>query len=101
MSTAKLVCENRKRDNRRLWGIATSLTILLCFAPNANAQQYRQTNLVSDIPGLATFTDLNLANPWGLARSAGSPWWVADNVTGVQLSIMELVNPFPLIVRWS
>ncbi len=30
---------------------------------------YRQTNLVSDIPGLARFTDSNLVNPWGLSQS--------------------------------
>src|SRR5258706_656258 len=53
------------------------------FAPSAAAQQYRQTNLVSDIPQLAVVTDPNLVNPWGIARSATSPWWVADNVTGI------------------
>jgi uncharacterized protein (TIGR03118 family) len=44
---------------------------------------YRQTNLVSDIPGLARFTDSNLVNPWGLSHSPTSPWWVSDNHTGV------------------
>ncbi len=53
-----------------------------CFA-SVFAQHYQQTNLVSDIPGLAPVTDPNLVNPWGLARSATSPWWVADNGTGV------------------
>ena len=44
---------------------------------------FRQTNLVSDIPGLARFTDPNLANPWGIAFGPTSPFWVADNHTGV------------------
>ena len=44
---------------------------------------YRQANLVSDIPGLARFTDSNLKNPWGLSHSPTSPWWVSDNATGV------------------
>ena len=35
--------------------------------------------LVSNVPGAAAATDPNLVNGWGLARSAGSPWWVADN----------------------
>jgi uncharacterized protein (TIGR03118 family) len=48
----------------------------------AEAQHYTQTNLVSDQPG-AMVMDTNLVNPWGLARSSGSPWWVADNGTGV------------------
>ena len=47
------------------------------------AQHYIQTNLVSDQPGVAPVTDPNLVNPWGLARSTTSPWWVSDNGTGV------------------
>jgi uncharacterized protein (TIGR03118 family) len=39
------------------------------------------TPLVSDVPGAAALTDPNLVNGWGLARSATSPWWVADNGT--------------------
>jgi uncharacterized protein (TIGR03118 family) len=37
------------------------------------------TPLVSDVPGAAAVTDANLVNAWGLARSATSPWWIADN----------------------
>jgi uncharacterized protein (TIGR03118 family) len=44
---------------------------------------YHQTNLVSDIPGLAAFTDPNLKNPWGLSRGPTSPWWASDQATGV------------------
>src|SRR6185369_9624519 len=57
--------------------------MLLCLSTNAFAQRFQQTNLVSDVPGMATTTDPNLQNPWGLARSSTSPWWVADNGTGV------------------
>jgi uncharacterized protein (TIGR03118 family) len=46
------------------------------------AQQYQQTNLVSDIMGMAPTHDPNLKNPWGLTRSSGSPWWVANNNSG-------------------
>jgi uncharacterized protein (TIGR03118 family) len=46
-------------------------------APDDNA--YEQTNLVSDIPGVARLTDPNLINPWGLAAGAATPVWVADN----------------------
>jgi uncharacterized protein (TIGR03118 family) len=42
---------------------------------------YSVHNLVSDQPGVATFTDANLRNGWGIAASGGSPWWVADNHT--------------------
>jgi uncharacterized protein (TIGR03118 family) len=44
---------------------------------------YLQTNLVSDLPGVAKTTDANLKNPWGIAASSSSPFWVADNATGV------------------
>jgi len=46
------------------------------------AQHYQQTNLVSDIMGMAPTFDGNLKNPWGLTRSSGSPWWVANNNSG-------------------
>jgi uncharacterized protein (TIGR03118 family) len=42
-----------------------------------------QTNLVSDISGLAQVTDPNLVNPWGLASGPGGPLWVADNGSGL------------------
>ena len=44
-------------------------------------QAYRQTNLVSDIPGLSFFQDPLLVNPWGITSSATSPFWVANNGT--------------------
>jgi uncharacterized protein (TIGR03118 family) len=57
---------------------------------------YRQTNLVSDIPGLARFTDSNLVNPWGLSHSPTSPWWVSDNHTGVSTLYKGDGTPFPV-----
>lgn len=44
---------------------------------------YVQTNLVSDIPGLAALTDPNLRNPWGMSFSATSPFWVSDQATNL------------------
>jgi uncharacterized protein (TIGR03118 family) len=52
------------------------------FAVQPVSHKYLQTNLVADVPGVALATDPALVNPWGLSRSAGSPWWVADNGTG-------------------
>ena len=43
---------------------------------------YLQNNLVSDIPGVATFTDPNLVNPWGIVASPNGPFWISDNGTG-------------------
>jgi uncharacterized protein (TIGR03118 family) len=49
------------------------------------AQQYQQTNLVSDLGTLGAQTvDPNLKNPWGIARGpSGNPWWVSNEKTGV------------------
>jgi len=40
-----------------------------------------QTNLVSSIPGLATITDPQLHNPWGVSHSSTSPFWVSNQGT--------------------
>jgi uncharacterized protein (TIGR03118 family) len=60
---------------------------LLLLGPNVFAQRYIQTNLVSSIPGLGTNPtnplDTQLINSWGLTRSTTSPWWIADNGTGL------------------
>ena len=36
------------------------------------ARTYVQTNLVSDVAGLAMFTDPQLINPWGVAASGNT-----------------------------
>ncbi len=66
------------------------------------AGSYLQTDLVSDIPGMAPVTDPHLKNPWGLSHSPTSPWWVSDNNAGVATlyrgdgSIVPLVVTIPL-----
>jgi uncharacterized protein (TIGR03118 family) len=44
---------------------------------------YVQTNLVSDIPGLALLTDPSLKNPWGTAFGPDGSFSVADQKTNV------------------
>lgn len=56
--------------------------VLLVLPAATFAQQYKQTNLVSDIPDMAPTFDPNLKNPWGLTRSSGSPFWVSNNNSG-------------------
>ena len=59
---------------------------VLTFAQNHNViNHYVQTNFVTDPNSgfSATFTDKNLKNPWGMARSTGGPWWISDNNAGV------------------
>jgi uncharacterized protein (TIGR03118 family) len=40
---------------------------------------YRQTNLVSDLPGVALVEDRLLSNPFGVALNSNSPFWVVNN----------------------
>jgi len=47
----------------------------------ATAADYVQTNLVSNVPGLATITDPLLLNPWGVSRSPTSPFWISNQGT--------------------
>jgi uncharacterized protein (TIGR03118 family) len=52
------------------------------FKPLPNST-YQQTNLASDIPGLADTTDPKLQNPWGLSQNPDGQFRVADNHAGV------------------
>lgn len=57
---------------------------------------YAQTNLISDIPGLAAVTDPNLLNPWGLAFFPGlSPFWINENNAGFSALYFADAVPFP------
>jgi uncharacterized protein (TIGR03118 family) len=40
---------------------------------------YVQTDLVSDIAGLATITDPELMNPFGFTSTSTSPFWISNN----------------------
>jgi uncharacterized protein (TIGR03118 family) len=68
--------------------LAVVLAASAAFPALSSAQHYVQKNLVSDITqpansdGSAVIVDPNLKNPWGLTRSATSPWWINDNGTG-------------------
>ncbi len=62
-----------------------------------------QTNLVSDLPGVATVTDPNLQNAWGISESSGSPFWISDNNSGLTtlytVSSSTPVSTVPLVVN--
>jgi uncharacterized protein (TIGR03118 family) len=73
------------RSTLRLVLVAAVTSLALAAAAPVPAAppegSYTVTPLVSDVPGAAAVTDPHLVNGWGLARSATSPWWVADNGT--------------------
>jgi uncharacterized protein (TIGR03118 family) len=60
--------------------------------------EYKQTNLVSNIPGLAAQTDPNLVNPWGISESGTSPFWVSNNGTGTSTLYNTAGIPQALVV---
>jgi uncharacterized protein (TIGR03118 family) len=44
---------------------------------------YVQSNLVSNLPGVAQLQDTNLVNAWGVSFSSTSPFWISDNGSGL------------------
>ncbi|MGA8151153.1 MAG: TIGR03118 family protein [Terriglobales bacterium] len=58
--------------------------VIALFSLTATAQIFQVTNFVSDISSVGTQpTDSDLVNAWGLAHSPTSPWWAADNGSGL------------------
>lgn len=70
----------------------------LCAPARLSASAYTQTNLVSNVPGLASSTDPNLVNPWGVSFSPTSPFWVSDQGKGVATLYDGGGNINPLVV---
>ena len=68
------------RLKRSLAATAIAACTLYASAWRADAD-FIQTNLVSDIPGLASITDPMLVNPWGMSHTATSPIWTSNQGT--------------------
>src|SRR5215831_9965201 len=64
---------------RRLSLATVGLLLLATSLCAQQAQHYKQTNLVSDQPGVAALTDPNLVNAWGMSHGPNTPIWVSDN----------------------
>jgi len=58
------------------------LGLAVLFVSNAALAQYQLRNLDSNQAKTAKFMDPLQVNGWGLARSAGSPFWVSDQGSG-------------------
>ncbi len=84
---------------RRLALITTLvlMTLALVSLPAA-AQKATPTYLTSDISNVATNTDTNLVNPWGMAFAPGGPWWVSDNGSGLSTLYNGSGTPQSLVV---
>jgi uncharacterized protein (TIGR03118 family) len=71
---------------------------VLLLSNLAAAQHYKQTNLVSNVPGRAPVTDPNLQNPWGLVHGPATPWWVSNNAGGTSTLYTGTGAIVPLVV---
>jgi uncharacterized protein (TIGR03118 family) len=65
------------------WVILSGLGLAAVLASADPVNSYVQSNLTSDLPGVAGKQDTNLVNPWGIAAGPTTPFWVADNGTGL------------------
>ena len=74
---------------RRLGMCLAAASLTLGFVPSSargdgdRSSDYRQTNLVSDLPGVALLQDTNLVNAWGMSFNSTSPFWISDNGSGL------------------
>ena len=68
------------------------LALLIAGASPASAQLFTVKNLVTDdqTVNAAQITDADLVNSWGVSFSPTSPFWVANNGSGVATLIMNL-----------
>jgi uncharacterized protein (TIGR03118 family) len=62
---------------------------------------YRQTNFISDIPGLAPILDPLLINPWGMTVRGTSPFWIVNNGTSVTQLVKGDVSGAPVVLNSS
>ena len=80
--------------------LSALLGLASLLASTAFAQHYTRTDLTTDSSSVsaAPVVDPNLVNAWGLSRGTDSPWWVADNGTGVSTLYDGTGAIVPLVV---
>jgi uncharacterized protein (TIGR03118 family) len=77
-------------------GAVALMLLTAAISRGGNSNSYTRTDLVSDVPGQAKFTDPNLVNAWGIAL--GGVFWVADNGTGLSTLYALDGTPQSLVV---
>jgi uncharacterized protein (TIGR03118 family) len=78
---------------RELSRFVVGFVAALGFGPSTAHAGFVQTDIVSDISGLAPNIDPNLVNPWGMSFSATSPIWVSDQGSGLATLYNALATP--------
>lgn len=89
---------NGKRAHFIRAAAVAAFLVLISAVTQAFAQtSYQRTNLVSDIAGVANFTDASAVNPWGIVNAGDTgPIWIADNGTGVSTVYTGAGVAFPV-----
>jgi uncharacterized protein (TIGR03118 family) len=87
-----MMCVRFRASARALVQFGLCLAVS-AFATASKGDVFSVTNLVTDDQSVnaAQITDPSLKNAWGVSHSAGSPFWVSDNGSGV--STLYSVNP--------
>jgi uncharacterized protein (TIGR03118 family) len=67
------------RSLRGLFIVAVCALALAAAPAQAQTNSFKQTNIVSDTPGMAAHIDPDLNNPWGVAFLPNQPFQMADN----------------------
>jgi uncharacterized protein (TIGR03118 family) len=98
--------------SRRLAGVLLSYLLALVALPAASSRAqeqfpqvpnippgsaYRQTNFVSDVPGVAFIQDPFLVNPWGISMTSTSPFWIANTGTSTSSLYRGDVGGSPVV----
>lgn len=87
---------------RRFIVFTAALGLALTAVSPATAKSphsaYDVNVLASDTGVGGSLTDPNLVNGWGLSRTSGSPWWVADNGMNVSTLYTGGGAKVPLVV---
>jgi uncharacterized protein (TIGR03118 family) len=71
-----------RRAGPCLTAVLLTLASMSASARDDRDGAYVQTNLISDLPGVALLQDTNLVNAWGMSFSGTSPLWISDNGSG-------------------
>jgi uncharacterized protein (TIGR03118 family) len=81
--------------------LVTSAAVCALYAGALRAQEAKlvQTNLVSDIPKLATITDPKLVNPWGVSHSPTSPFWTSNQ--GTNTATLYMVTDETTVTKFN
>ena len=96
----RIVKSRVTRRQAAIFAIAAAAVAIVTLArislvKAAGMPTFTQTNLVSDIPGMAKFTDSNLVNPWGTTLGTTGGLWVSNNKTGTSTVYDGAGNAIP------